>query len=250
MNKAHQLSSLLKKITRKILSKFNLVITKEGLASSHIKTSELYLAEVKDVVIFDVGAFNGETVIGYSKVFPNAKIFAFEPFPSSFIELQHNTSGVNNLRCENFGLTDLEGPQCFNVNQAAPTNSLLPVSENAKKNWSANRSPASKNTLECQFTTLDAYVNKSGIDRIDLLKIDVQGAEFKVLNGGLASLKSGMIKLIYMEMILVETYDDQKPISYYMEFFERHNFALVGFYNQSYNDNNILTQVDMLLSRV
>jgi FkbM family methyltransferase len=250
MYEVNLLNSFLKKIIKRILSKFNLVITKEGLSSGHMKATELYLAEVQDVVIFDVGAFNGETVIGYSKTFPKAKIFAFEPFPDSFIELKRNTSGVDNLRCENFGLTDSEGPQSFNVNQAAPTNSLLPVSENAQENWSGNRSPASNGTVECQFTTLDDYVNRSGIDRIDLLKIDVQGAEFKVLNGGLASLKSGVIKLIYMEMILVETYDDQKPISYYMEFFERHNYALIGFYNQSYNDNNILTQVDMLLSAV
>ena len=46
----------------------------------------------EDVVILDIGAFNGNTALKYKKLFPLSRIYSFEPFPESFSELVKNTS--------------------------------------------------------------------------------------------------------------------------------------------------------------
>ena len=50
-----------------------------------------------------------------------------------------------------------------------------------------------------QIKTLDDFIKEQKISRIDFLKIDVEGHEYKVINGCIESLKNGMIKTIQFE---------------------------------------------------
>ena len=49
------------------------------------------------------------------------------------------------------------------------------------------------------LTTLDGYIKENGVEKIDLLKIDVEGHELKVLQGGAIALASGRIRCIQFE---------------------------------------------------
>ena len=69
--------------------------------------------------------------------------------------------------------------------------------------------------------------NSINIDQIDILKIDVQGAEFSVLLGGKYLLSNQKIGVIFFEHIVADTYEDQKPLQAYLELMTSYNYTLL-----------------------
>lgn len=69
---------------------------------------------------------------------------------------------------------------------------------------------------------------------IDLLKLDVQGAEFLVLNGSKKSLQEKKIKNILLEINLASGYVKQKSLNYYISFFKKYDYELFSFVNMGY----------------
>ena len=105
--------------------------------------------------------------------------------------------------------------ESFNSNKGSPTNSLLSLSLNAKEIWGGNERLSQVEKVDCQFTTLDDFCDENNVEFIDFLKIDVQGAEFKVLKGAKKALSEKRIGVIQLEVILVDTYIGQKsPVLY------------------------------------
>ena len=68
-------------------------------------------------IIFDIGACEGESSIQYSRLFPNSKIFAFEPLPSNIELIKSNLSkyGISNVSHFNKALSDRNGLATFHV---------------------------------------------------------------------------------------------------------------------------------------
>ena len=91
-----------------------------------------------------------------------------------------------------------------------------------------------RENIVCRFSTLDTFLAEMDIRRIDLLKLDVQGAEYRVLEGGANALVAGLIDVIYMELILMPTYKEQRSLAYYLQFLERNGMKLFGLYNLSH----------------
>ena len=60
---------------------------------------------------------------------------------------------------------------------------------------------------------MDDYCNDKNIQQIDILKIDTQGYEDKVLEGAIKLLKLNKIKLIELELVFSEVYE--KPLNIY-----------------------------------
>jgi len=94
------------------------------------------------------------------------------------------------------------------------------------------------------MVTLDNFCKNSSITHIDLLKIDVQGAEYKVLKGGINLLKNKKIKIVILEIIVVSNYENLWKISDYVNYFEKLDYELYGLYNFSYGVKNNLLQID------
>lgn len=176
------------------------------------------------LTIFDVGAHHGQSARKYAGMFPNAKIYSFEPFPESFAIL--SALEIDRLTPVDLGLSSEERTETFQVNAGSATNSLLPLSENAKTTWGGNKGLEALEEVACRFTTLDAFMVREGLKRIDFMKLDVQGAEFKVLEGAKATLGAQRIGLIQMEIILGDTYAEQKPFSYYLDQLAHHGYRL------------------------
>ena len=81
-----------------------------------------------------------------------------------------------------------------------------------------------------------------------MLKLDVQGAEYKVLLGAADALAGGLIDIVYMEIILMPTYQMQWTLSQYLSFFDNHDMRLFGLYNFNYICGQ-LRQLDALFVR-
>ncbi len=117
------------------------------------------------------------------------RVVAFEPSPYAFTRLKQlvESNQLDHVTAVNLGLSDTTGV----------TNIYLGVG-------SANHSPtmvahAGSNATEVRIGTLDAEAERLGLERIDLLKIDVEGHEPKVLAGAKRLLEGRKIRAVLCE---------------------------------------------------
>lgn len=200
-----------------------------------------------NLVIFDIGAYRGYMALNYKKLFPNSKIYCFEPFPGSYSILNDLVGGKNGYEIFNFGLSDNSGQADFYSNIYSPTNSLLKTESLANSIWGDNLLD-SKEVITVKLKTLDEVVLENKIDRIDILKIDVQGAEYKVIIGGEKTLKKGIVKIVYTEIITLPTYQGQTDLESMIRLFREMDFELFSIYNNSYSNEGRLRQIDAIFT--
>ena len=126
--------------------------------------------------VLDVGANIGWHTIRFARRLPSAKIFAFEPLPTSFAYLQRNIA-LNNagagVAALNYGLSETNGSVHFFI---APKNGTNASLKNVA--GSEDAQPVAGLTL-----TLDQWVHNYQVTP-DFIKCDVEGAELLVFRGG------------------------------------------------------------------
>ncbi len=166
---------------------------------------------ITEPIIFDVGAHTGESVHFFRELFPNSRIFSFEPDPESFAGLEALANP--STTCFNMALSDSTGQCVFYRNKIGHTNSLLPVNLESRDSIYLNKVRSGQEDLEPErfnketmvsVQRLDEFCAGQGIERIDLLKIDVQGAEAMVLSGGGRFLEH--VKVIILEISFFDYY--------------------------------------------
>jgi FkbM family methyltransferase len=142
--------------------------------------------------VFDVGANCGNWSREVATRAPIAKIHAFEPVPSTYEKLTEVSAVASQITVNPYGLSDSNGAVQFKVNaENSELCSLLQVPEiDRKKHWTP---------IEADVMRGDAYCASRSIEQIDLLKIDVEDAEWRVLDGMGRMLDGGRIGAIQFE---------------------------------------------------
>ena len=147
------------------------------------------LASLPMTCVFDVGANVGHWAMAVHRICATATVHAFEVAPQTFQELQRNTSSLPSIVANSDGLSDSQGPVMVKFFHDDPElSSLIDV-------------PYDRPSVKVPSHTLtgDAYCERHGISRIDLLKIDTEGSELLVLKGLSRMLASGGIDVIQFE---------------------------------------------------
>lgn len=183
-----------------------------------------YKIDIRLNTIFDVGANVGLTVQNFSKVFPQAKIYSFEPVSSTFESLRKNTRGIKNVECHKIAFSDQAGSVDIKLYDEGRS-SLNSLNVNAM-NVSEHAAVESIRT-----DTIDNFlkINKD-IASIDLLKLDTEGFEIPVLKGASESLRNKKIKLIYVEVGFSKENERNTYFVDVQELLEKYNFSLLGYY--------------------
>lgn len=159
-----------------------------------------YLEYLREgMTVFDVGANIGELTLLFSRfVGAGGCVHAFEASAATFkrLELVCNAAGRSNVALNRLALSDKNGSielhvyddalSVFNSQAARPL-----------KNYGLDFEPI--DIVKTPATTVDAYCESTKLGRIDLLKIDVEGAEFQVLQGARQMLKSKRIACLTFE---------------------------------------------------
>jgi FkbM family methyltransferase len=203
---------------------------------------------IKEPIIFDVGAHCGVVSKTFREMFPTSTIYSFEPFNESFEQLKANTVSDPRLNAFNFGLSDRAGVQSFHSNRSSATNSLLSTDKLGSQTWGPGLLDTQK-IIQAQFKTIDSVVETLRIPRIDILKLDVQGAEHLVISGASAACSRGIIRLIYSEIITQPTYKDQKRFDEALAAFYNSGFDLYNIYNMTHTVEGRLCQVDAIFTK-
>jgi FkbM family methyltransferase len=171
----------------------------------------------EDLIIFDIGACEGESSIFYSEHFLNAKLYTFEPVPSNFELIKKNTASYSNINPFQIALSDKNGTAIFHVSSGTPesidkddetdygnkSSSLLsPELHTSTHTWLKF-----ENKIEVKTQILSDFCKEKVISKIDFIHIDVQGAELMVFEGANEFIKN--IDCIWMEVEEVELYKGQ-----------------------------------------
>lgn len=179
--------------------------------------------------IFDVGAHTGESAEVFARLFPQARIYSFEPDPEVFGQLVSGTRGLGSVEPVGVALGDRDGEATLYVNQDRQTNSLLENSEDWHR-YVTQGALQHVGTRAVAVVRIDTFCRERGLRRIDLLKIDAQGYELRILAGAEGMIRDGRIPLIYLEVNFVSYYRDQALFHDVYDFMLKHGYRLVGLY--------------------
>jgi FkbM family methyltransferase len=136
--------------------------------------AEYYLpAALQPSVILDIGSNIGASILFFHEQFPDATIYGFEPHPATFRVLEKNVDGISSVKIFNYGLgaADAEISVPFDN---ADFSRFMGKDEGA--DWSGPLSPTT-----CQIKHAGRVIENLGVTKIDLIKIDCEGAEYDVL---------------------------------------------------------------------
>jgi FkbM family methyltransferase len=171
------------------------------------------------LTIFDIGACEGEDSVRYARLFPRSTVYAVEPLPVNVRRIQSTVERyrARNVRVLPFALSDIRGKASLFVSAGHPPD--IPVSDE----WDYGNKSSSllepgrhlevhpwvrfDEVIEVETRTLADVCADYRVQRVDLIHMDVQGAELKVLDG-LGPLLEG-VTAIWLEVEAVPLYLDQ-----------------------------------------
>ncbi len=140
-------------------------------------------------VVFDVGAYRGITAQWFAG--RAAIVYAFEPMPENAESIRQvlGLRGIENVRLVEKAVSDRVGRSALNVCAVKGHNSLGAV-----------RTSRIVDRITVETTPIDDLCAQNAIERIDFLKIDVEGFEYEVLAGAERMLREGRIRGLIFEV--------------------------------------------------
>ena len=152
------------------------------------------LKSEKSLVLFDVGGNVGNYSKVLSEVFnKKAKIHSFEPSKKTFLLFKETTNKIPNIIPNNFGMSDNENNQLLYTNKDG--SGLASVYQRKLDHFGITMDMSE----EIKLSTLDIYCKINDIDRINFLKLDIEGHELSALHGAIELINNKKIDYIQFE---------------------------------------------------
>lgn len=136
--------------------------------------AEYYLSlALEPRVILDIGSNIGTSILFFHERFPAAKIYGFEPHPETFRILEKNVGSIPSVEVFNYAL----GAADARISAAFDG---IDFSGFVARPGFGN-SPGAATTTNCEVKHAGEVMKSLGVTRVDLIKIDCEGAEYDVL---------------------------------------------------------------------
>ena len=193
-------------------------------------------------VVFDVGAHGGEESATYLSLFPAAQIHCFEPAPERAEHLRKMFAGHARVTVHELALANRDGEARFFLNDQDATNSLFPLDPTTE--IGSRLQTVGEISVRC--ATVTSMARALGVTRIDLLKMDAQGAEGAILDGARELLARQAIGLIYLELDFVPVYVQQTRVEDVSLLLRQYGYTLYDFYNFAYAESGQLMWGDAI----
>jgi FkbM family methyltransferase len=142
-------------------------------------------------LIIDAGANIGLTTLYFSARFPDAKIIAIEPESSNYELLVRNCAGMTNVTPRHAAVWNTDTP--------------LQIENPDAEKWGFKVTPGAHTGSAIKALTIPQILAQSGHDTIDILKLDIEGAERELFCNGCETW------LPHVTMIIIELHDRYIP---------------------------------------
>ena len=211
-----------------------------------------------DAIIFDVGSNVGMFSLYVCTTVETATIYAFEPALPIFECLTSNTAKYGNrVKRFNVGLSNRDSTEQFafypqttgmstfypnmeeeSIALEAIVSNEMAVDEHADKKVHEHVRELVADRLHgielsCSLTTASAMIESEAVERIDLLKIDVQKAELEVLEG------INTLHWPIVSQVVIEVHDIDDRIAKVTQLLEGHGFTVHVEQDSLYVGSNI-----------
>lgn len=190
-------------------------------------------------IAFDVGACTGESLHKFKDY---DIIYAFEPDWWSYEKLLINTKDFSNIKTYKIGISDIDGKSILNRHDHYMFSSFLELDINGVFTKICSDINYGFNNIlernEIQTIRLDTFMIENNINHIDLLKIDTQGYDFKVIKS-LGKFITN-VKKIELEIQLTSLYLNSPTKEEIVNFMIENNFTMTESTTDygTYRENN------------
>jgi FkbM family methyltransferase len=187
-------------------------------------------------VIIDAGAHIGVDSVDMAERWPAACIHAIEPVPHLFTQLKERCAPYPAIVTHQLALSGKDGISTMHVSSGVSdaSSSLHKPKEHLKRHPGV----AFDASINVKTQTLDSFMRTTGLSRVDLLWMDLQGHEYDVLRTTPDAL--ARVGAIYTEVNLVELYEDAGEYSTLRTLLEENNFVVVQEYLAWEEAGNVL----------
>jgi FkbM family methyltransferase len=193
--------------------------------------------EIEPRLIMDIGSFDGSDALRLKQRFPLARVIAFEADPDRFIVVDRSVSagGAEAVQCA-IGSIDghLGWYQAIDKNGVGSAGSLFPHTKQFAGFYQ------SKAANDVRVIRLDTFCRQNNIDDVDLMHIDVEGAEYEVLMG-MGAIRP---KMIFLEMMARETWKGARSSADIHRFLTRAGYILAG----DFRSDRLYIRADLVIS--
>jgi FkbM family methyltransferase len=192
--------------------------------------------------IFDIGTHRGETVASYRATFPGGRVVGFEATPATAeatAERFRGDPGVEIVQC---AIADAPGRRRFRVNRLDYTSSLLDRPSSGARYFPSSDELSAE--IEVEVTTIDAAAAE--LDAVQILKLDIQGAELLAFRGAGETLANKGVHCIFTEMLVAPTYEGAPRFHEVWRFLSEQGFSLFDLYGLQNADDGQLIWGDAL----
>jgi len=246
MDAVHFIARKLRGLARVIEKPELLKIRRQGVFLDVYEQLNLAWIKEKNIsTLLDIGASVGDFALAAHAVFPNARIYAFEPLPDHFEILQKRLAATPGFQAFNVALGEQTGTTTFERSDCSNSSSILKMSAAHR---AAFPETGKSQTTEVKIETLDNMAKKMEIRDPMLIKIDVQGYEDHVLKGGRQTLQRA--EVIIVETSLEILYEGQPLFDDIFTLLKSWGFKYAGMFDQMLHpQSNRVLQVDAIFVR-
>jgi len=178
-------------------------LNQKELKCLHHLTKVLDRLEGKINIVYDIGANNGIWAEAFS-LYTDSSIYAFEPLPKMIVELnkRHKRSPLIKVQPVACGSEQMRTEMNEEVNKIAAS-SILEMSAVCKTEFSHSKLGESHHEI-IEVVRLDEWVDENNIPLPSLIKVDIQGYENNVIDGGVETFKN--TKYVWVELCFKQLY--------------------------------------------
>lgn len=223
------------------MNKLRKIIQKTGFDIHRVRkgASKMdYLMHLNINTVLDIGANEGQFATEIRNILPQAHIYSFEPLKECFAHLQKKFVDDKKFTAFNIALGAHTEEVSMHKNMYTPSSSILEMADTHKELF-PHTAQSQKEVI--YIKRLDDHINDIQLHPDILIKVDVQGFEDKVIQGGMSTFKKA--RAILIETSFVTLYSNQ-PL-----FADIYNILTdLGFTYQGSLQEKINTQTGAIIS--
>lgn len=177
--------------------------------------------------------------------YPRATLHCFEPTPRRYGALSEQYRPDRRVLLWPQALADVPGHRPFYLNGLDGTNSLYEANPSSLFYGSCRGTEA----IDVETTTIDQYCYQHKLTAVDLLFMDIQGAEYLALRGAAQLLEKGAIRAVFGEVLFAEIYEGAPGFCEIDGLMKGYGYSLVGLYRLAWHGLGRLQWGDFLYER-
>lgn len=227
----------------------NKVWQKIPLGKNRFHPFDAIPADIQPGTILDVGANEGKVAEAALRSYPQCRVICFEPVAGTFQALRQRLARYGDrVVYFNEALSDVNAKAEINLTNFNGANSLQPQPD-FHKTLNPHVREIGKETIT--LSRLDDIVAKLPAQKIDVMKIDVEGHELKVLQGGRAFIQRNVDTVIVEISLMRDASWSQQAVFDIFALMKELGFALLNVFDLHHASqaNLLVVQMDCVFRK-